>query len=389
MNRPLIAILAGLLLVTSVLSVPGVAAQATTNERLAPVEGAASNTTRMLHLDGADRSGFGTPSTSVTAAVGSEAGAAETTLTQYAVEREFEDSTRSGERALDGAIEASQDRIVTLETREERARDRLRAGEIGFEQYLAVLGSVNQEAHAIESTLDRFETLSVQNESQQDQVRALQTETTQYVGPISDEVGTAVAGGQQTDRVYVAVADHGLVLGELRGGEYVREATRTDARDGAVGTIELGTAQDRIGDLYPWAWANKGDVSINTVGADVFRFQLSHDHGRLNSLLDTSAGNVYREVQQKSLADLPVEPGSSTSAGNLTLQVSAADPGSPLRVQVTNETGSQVPATVSINDTYVGQTGPGSGVWTLSPPETFTVTAEADDQELELDVDPR
>ncbi|AOW80979.1 hypothetical protein HTSR_1813 [Halodesulfurarchaeum formicicum] len=388
MNRPLIAILAGLLLVTSVLSVPGVAAQATTNERLAPVEGAASNTTRMLHLDTADRRGFGTASTSVTAAVGSEAGAGAATLTQYAVAQEFENSPSAGERALDEAIAVSADRIVALETREQRARDRFRAGEIEMEQYLAVLGSVNREAHAIESSLDHFETRA-QNESLQDRVRALQTDTARYVGPIADAVGSAVAGGPETDRIYVAAADHGVVLGGLRGGQYVREATRTDARDGTVGTIDLGAAQDRIGELYPWAWTNKGDVSINTVGADVFRFQLSHDHGRLNSLLDTSSGNVYREVQQKSLATLPVAPGPSTTAGNLTLRVSAADPGSPLRVQVTNESGGQVPASVSINGTYAGQTGPESSVWTLAPPENFTVTAEADDQELELDVDPR
>jgi hypothetical protein len=178
-----------------------------------------------------------------------------------------------------------------------------------------------------------------------------------------------------------------MALATLGEGTFTREVMRTDARDDAVGGVDLDAAQTRIAELYPWAWAHKGDVSINTVGQDVFRFQLSHGHGELNSLLDTSSGNVYREIQTKSLSGLPVSPGSSRTVENTTVRVSAAQPGWPVRIDVRNQTDAPVSATVSVNGTSVGTTAEGP-VWVLSPTEPFTVTASTDDQTIDVEVKP-
>jgi hypothetical protein len=208
-----------------------------------------------------------------------------------------------------------------------------------------------------------------------------------YAGPIADAVGTAVVGGEPTGRIAVAVDASGLTLSTLQDGTFTREVMRTDARDDAVGGVDLDAAQERIAELYPWAWANKGDVSINTVGEDVFRFQLSHGHGELESLLDTSAGAVYREIQTKSLSNLPVATGPSTTVRNRTLAVSEPRPGWPVQIQVVNETGAPVDATVSVDGEQLGRTTTGP-VWYLSPAEPFNVTASADGRALNVTVTP-
>ena len=216
---------------------------------------------------------------------------------------------------------------------------------------------------------------------------AVRTDTVRYTGPVAEEAGAAVTGGDRTGEVFVAVSGDGMALSTIRDGTYVREILRTDARDAAVGGVDLDAAQSRIAELYPWAWAHKGDVSINTVGQDVFRFQLSHGHGVLNSLLDTSSGNVYREIQTKSLSSLPTVAGPSTTVGNVTLLASHPRAGAPLQIQVVNETGAPVRATVTANGSTLGTTAE-DPVWMLTPSQQFTVTAQVGDDSLELIVNP-
>jgi hypothetical protein len=353
---------------------------------LQPVE-TAPNTTRSLQLDGADASGTGTASVSVTNALQAEAVRVEMTLDRYALEERLSDPATDDAAALRGALDRTAARIDAVASAERAARDRFRNGAIDPSTYLATLGAVNGQARAIEDTLEAYEELTAASPALQDRVAAQQTRTVRYTGPIADRAGTAVAGGGASGPVFASVSDSGMALASLRDGTFTREVMRTDARDDAVGGVDLDAAQTRIAELYPWAWAHKGDVSINTVGQDVFRFQLSHGHGELNSLLDTSSGNVYREIQTKSLSGLPVSPGPSRTVENTTVRVSAAQPGWPVRIDVRNQTDAPVSATVSVNGTSVGTTAEGP-VWVLSPTEPFTVTASTDDQTIEVEVSP-
>ncbi|MFB6109445.1 MAG: hypothetical protein ABEJ60_01030 [Halodesulfurarchaeum sp.] len=406
MNRPVAPVLVAILFVTSLFAVPGGAlgaAEASGDPRpvqaaaVRPPQGTAMvqdtvttvNTTRMVHLDRVETRGFGTVSLSVTDAIRTQTGTTEIRLDRYAVEKRLAMvAPENRTRVLRAALNRSAARIRNLAEREREARKRLRTGSIGIDRYLAVLGSVNREIRAVEGYLEHLEQIT-DAEAIEDRVNALQTNTARYIGPVSNDLGNALVRGATSDRVWLAVAEEGFVVAAIREGEYVREITLTTARDRIVGGINLDAAQARISELYPWAWAHKGDVSINTVGEDVFRFQLSHDHGELTALLDTSAGNVYREIQQKTLARLPVAPGPAATSENLTLSISALDPGTPLRVQVTNATGARVTASVWIDGTSVGRTGPSSGVWALTPAGNFTVTARAGNRTVELVVDPR
>ena len=390
-RRPLaVLLLVGLVLATIGAPVAAFGGQvdATADDKLQlqPVT-TAPNTTRSLSLAAVERSDRGRATVSVTNALQAETGAVEATLDERAVETRLQTAGIDDRAALRAAVNRTEARVDALATRERTARDRYRSGEIGTAAYLSALGAVNQEARALDGHLERLEEFAEPHPDLQDRVTGLQTRTVRYVGPIADGVGTAVVGGEPTGRIHVAVDGSGLVLSTLQDGTFTREVMRTDARDAAVGGVDLDAAQERIADLYPWAWANKGDVSINTVGEDVFRFQLSHGHGELESLLDTSAGAVYREVQTKSLSNLPVSTGPTTTERNRTLAVSEPRPGWPVQLQVVNATGAPVEATVSVDGERLDGTATGP-VWYLSPAEPFNVTAEADGRTLELTVAP-
>ncbi len=345
------------------------------------------NTTRQLQLEAVDASGTGTASVSVTQAMQAETGAVEATLDHYALRERLDAGTADQAALLRAAIDRNEARIERLRARETAAREQFRAGEIEADCYLSTVGAVNREAMAFERILEDYEELTASHPALQDRVAVQRTETVTFTGPLATEAGAAVVGGDRTAEIYVSTSQSGMALSAIRDGSYVREIMRTDARDDAVGGVDLDAAQDRISTLYPWAWEHKGDVSINTVGQDVFRFQLSHGHGELNSLLDTSSDNVYREIQTKSLTNLPVVPGPQTTVNNTTLQLSAVRAGAPLRIQVQNATGAPVTASVTVGEEAIGTTGE-TPVWLLSPAEPFNVTAETGAETLELAVQP-
>lgn len=399
MTRPLRSVLLALLVLglgASLLLGAGMAVAATeepvsptVNDSVLyqPVE-IGPNTTRSLRLDTVEESAISTGSVSVTDAMQAETVAVESTLDRHAVRDRLTDPGVDRERVLRAALDRNAARIDELASQEASARDRYRTGEIEPETYLATLGQANQEALALERTLSAYEELVEDHPILQDEVAAQQTDTLRYTGPVADEIGSAVTGGEPTGEIYISVAENGLALSALRDGSYNREVMLTDARDDAVGGVDLDAAQTRIAELYPWAWEHKGDVSINTVGQDVFRFQLSYGHGVLNSLLDTSSGHVYREIQEKSLSSLPVAQGPSVTVENSTLQVSEPYSGAPVRVQVVNQTGAPEPATISVDGSPVGSTDEGP-VWLLTPPDSFNVTAETGTETLDLEVQPK
>jgi hypothetical protein len=365
---------------------PSPAAQ--TGAALAPVEGTSPNTTRVLQLDGRDAATFASGSLSVTNAVRASTANAETSMQVYAVETALEgtDSPAARERILRNATDRMRARVTALEQREETARTEYRTGVSGAGSYLTVLGEVHVRAGNVQDALETLDDAADQEPLIQDELSNLQASTYAYTGPLTSEAGSAVYGEATAPPVFVAVSDRGMVIAAIRDGTYVRQAVRLDARDGAIGGVNLDAAQDRIATLYPWAWANNGGVSIRSIGTDVFRFQLTHGHGALDSMLDTSSGNVYREIHTKQLSGLPTTVGYTTSVNNTTLLVADTYAGGPLKVEVRNQTGAPLDATVFVNGTEMGPTGEDGTVWALSPAGTYNVTAESETEKLRVSV---
>lgn len=366
-------------------------AEAQADEVLTPVVGTSPNTSRVLRLDGQEAAAFDTGDVSVTNALQASTGNVETTMQLHAVETKLGviDSDEARSQELHNATRRMAARLDALQDRETTARTQYRTGAIGANEYLTVLGEVNRRATHVATALDRLEGLAADDPAVRDQIADMQASTYWYTGPISTELGAAVVGEGATQPVYVAAAEQGMVISALRDGTYVRQAIRTDARDQAVGGVNFDAAQDRIPTLYPWAWENSTGVSIRSIGQDVFRFQLSHSHGAVDSLLDTSSGNVYREAQTKSVDRLPTQVGYTLTANNTTMVVSETYAGGPLQVAVQNASGAPLDATVSVNGTEVGVTGEDGNVWALSPAGTYNVTARTQDEELRVAVTAR
>lgn len=366
-------------------------AAAQADPALTPVVGTSPNTSRILRLDGQEAGAFDSGDVSVTNAVRASTENAETTMQLHAVETKLEaiDSDEARSQVLRNATGRMEARIDDLQDRETAARTQYRTGANGADEYLTVLGEVNRRATHLATALDRLDGLAADDPAVRDQIADMQASTYWYTGPISTELGAAVVGEGPTQPVFVAASERGMVVSALRDGTYVRQAIRTDARDEAVGGVNLDAAQDRIATLYPWAWENNAGVSIRSIGQDVFRFQLSHSHGAVDSLLDTSSGHVYREVQTKSVDRLPTQVGYTLTANNTTMVVSDTYAGGPLQVAVQNATGAPLDATVSVNGTEVGVTGDDGSVWTLSPAGTYNVTARTQDEELRVAVTAR
>lgn len=366
-------------------------AAAQADPALTPVVGTSPNTSRVLRLDGQEAAGFDSGDVSVTNALRASTENAETTMQLHAVETKLGaiDSDEARSQVLRNATRRMAARLDALQDRETTARTEYRTGATDAAEYLTVLGEVNRQATHVATALDRLDRLAADEPAVRDQIADMQASTYWYTGPISTELGAAVVGDGATQPVYVAASDQGMVISALRDGTYVRQAIRTDARDQAVGGVNLDAAQDRIATLYPWAWENNAGVSIRSIGQDVFRFQLSHSHGAVDSLLDTSSGHVYREVQTKSVDRLPTQVGYTMTANNTTMVVSQSYAGGPLQVAVQNATGAPLDATVSVNGTEVGITGDDGSVWSLSPDGTYNVTARTQDEELRVAVTAR
>lgn len=399
MHRSLPALLVALLVVTSAVAVADTGAPSppqapddgTDPAALTPAEGVSPNTTRVLQLDSIETADFQHGDFSVTNTIQAQTARTETTMTLYSAETALESAEQDGQEQVLQNLTAQLDaRIDRLEARERASRQQYIEGEITARQYLTVLGEVNLEASHLEGVLGQVERLAARNSAIENEVDRQQTEVVKLTGPVKDRVGDAVRGDGQTGRIFVAVSGQGVVLAVMDDGMYVRETVRMDARDDTSGGVNLDAAQTRIAELYPWAWDNNGGVSIRSIGQDVFRFQLSHDHGTLDSLLDTSSTNVYREIQMKSLDGLPTRPAYASTRNNTTVRVSSSYAGGPLKVTVENETGAPIQgANVRVNGTDIGRTDDDGAAWAISPAQTFNVTVEHEQREMDLQVVPR
>lgn len=355
-----------------------------------PLEGTSPNTTRVLRLDPVEASAFATGDLSVTDTLRASTANAEGTLQVYSMETRLEraDSQDEREQILREGTESMAARIETLQTRETAARQRLMAGQSSPEEYFQVLGEVNREAAHLDRLLDRIREQESRTAAIQGQVDDLRAQNIRYRGPLKDRLGNAVSGAGESGRLFVAVSGQGVSLASMDNGVYTRETIRLDAQDDASGGLDLDAAQARITQLYPWGWPNRVAVSIRSIGADVFRFQLDHGHGSLDSLLDTSSENVYREVQTKTLSGLPTDVGASASANNTTVRVSQTYPGGPVSVAVQNRTGAPLDAGVTLNQTSLGRTGEDGRIWAISPAGNYTVSASYEDVRLNVTVRP-
>lgn len=305
------------------------------------------------------------------------------------------------DRTLDGAnvsereaaIEEAHDRVTRqINALEERERNAVREhanGERTDEELRAVLIRNYREAGELRETLGELEDhaddvpdYSISNAARSDRgkLEIFRTPVRARLATVTD--GTQ--GGESIDST-LETTETGFVLATIDGGTYVREAVRFDNRDTTQPSrFDSNTkAFEYVAEeLYPWAF----DVSTTSgssqyTGHRLYRAHATHDHGDLEVFLDAGTGDVYREVQQLRVAELPPASESQSSTnGSLELTVNRTPLNGPVEATVTDlETGDPVDATIDVDGDELGETGDDGSLWLLPPADEYELTANAAD----------
>lgn len=268
------------------------------------------------------------------------------------------------------------------------------AGDRTTRELVGDLARVHARSTGLRDVVDTLGTLAagVPNTSLIARAGSVDARLATLRGPVRDRVVDAVAGRAEPVRVHVEASDAGLVIGYLAAEAYVREASRADRRDDALGdpALNFGVASEYAVDSYPWAFNNSQSTGIDVLDADTFRLTVEHLHGTLTAYVDGSTGRVYREVQRQRLARLPTEGIATVRRGGVRLSVERTYPGGPMRVSLTNGTNaSAVPdGVVILGNASVGTTSTDGELWLVEPRRPYTVTAVRGATMLSVSVDP-
>ncbi|WP_232703087.1 DUF7096 domain-containing protein [Halobacterium wangiae] len=359
-----------------------------------PVVGVSENTTRVLLLTNADAAQFQSPNASVTDSLDAGYDDFDASLRIETVSERLDAAeSQAAKRAiLDNATTWAAERVASLREREQNARAAFAAGESSAREYVTQLGVIHAEAESLRNYLGRpttDETLyayAIIDDATRTRISHLRAQLATVQGPVRDRVADVVTGDRDSLRVHVAVGD-GVMLSTI-DGQYVRETYRPGNLDPEVAN-SVPDVRGIVQEFYPWVWNNSGGPSTRLLRGYAFESSVDHTHGRLVAYIDPTTERVFVERQWKSLSQHPVDVEATASANNTTMLVSRTYTGGPVQVRVENSTGAPVDATVALNGTEVGSTGPDGKLWLLSPAGEYAVAATFEDVELEVNVTAR
>ena len=309
--------------------------------------------------------------------------------------------TDAGQRAvIRNTTRRLDSRLDRLERRQATALAAYSRGDLSRTAFLRELVAVHAAADAMETTVDQLYTFdrAAGMPVSQSSIARLKARLVPLQGPVRARLAASVAGGQ-TERVHVTASETGVVLATLVEGEfttrYVREAFHGGGFDDRFTDrpIENGAFLDRIAELYPWTWTNRGNFDTVLTSepfyqrAGVYGIAFNHPHGTADDsdlvvFYDAGTGEVFYEIQRKDVEATPNPLVASTTGDGLRLELRATSPGGPLDVRLVNTTaGTPVDARVTLNGDAVGRTGE-ELLWTVAPRDSFVVTASTPDGNL-------
>jgi len=350
-----------------------------------------NNTTTRLQLDGPQTGNYSTVTLDFG---GSMAMSAEDVENQYYVSLVTVQLDRvSGRAARTAVVEAYLDAAVEelndISRMEAAATERYRQGEISAETFLVRLATAHVRASAMEESLERVER-AAEPLPQATVVRILdlQMELGAHQSRIREHVANTATGEleSQPNTIYVTASANGAILEMIENGRYYRNANRFDKRE-PTGVDQFkgdfGKVQDRLDDIYPWAFKPDSINIIDSYPAQNFYLTtFGHPQGSINAYMDGSTDDVYREEQTLVLDRLPADETITKTTNNTTVRVHRTSANGPFLVNVTrtvpdgegNTTVEAADALVKIDGSVVGRTGSDGERWMLAPVGDYRIT---------------
>lgn len=346
------------------------------------------NTTSILLLSGETTTGYGRSTVDIAPVVDSTRRVINVELRERVVRSRLQNASTTDRRrqVLRQETEQITEAVEALQQRERRALGRYERGEISGAELVRVLAAVDTEARRTGElvTLLQDEVEQVQFLSATaDQLQSLEVELATLHGPVRAHAERVFRGEAPPTRIHLTVSGEAVALAMVRGNTYVREATEPanldfDSSDQFASESEV---IDRIGELYPWAWASDTSSvrSYTNFENGFYRIDVDHTHGQLTSYVDGGTQDVFREIQYKSVDRMPTGPPAVAQENGTTLRVNQSFGGGPVEASVIDEsTGDPVDGTVYLDGTPIGRTTDGRA-WFVAPAGQYelTVTTES------------
>lgn len=369
-----------------------------------------ANTTGYLDIDGATgRSGVTVASLDVTGAMAADTADLHSRYALRRFDAEFRAAPNESARqaVLRETANRLGTRIDTLRAREQAGREAHTAGELSTERYLRRMAILHADAEIMTTAvarLDLREDVTPGASVRRSRIARLAARLVTIRGPIRGLTVATASGTHQPMPVTVITSPDGVLLGTIDDTdgdslprEFLSESYQASARnESAPNQFEsaskppLDAAEERARDQYPWAFENHNGYAIGFAdssllrNAAVYTVTVNHPHGTtrrsdLVAYLDGGTTDVFREIQYKTVDELPVHRLGRNRSADLVLTVNATRRGGPMEIRTTdNSTNESVDASIYVDGVHVGSTGSDGQLWTVAPTGSVTVAAVTD-----------
>lgn len=212
-----------------------------------------------------------------------------------------------------------------------------------------------------------------------------------YTGPVRERAAASLAGESPARRFYVSATPRGIMLATLTENTYLREAYRGDLRGSGNGEVNGNHAAAAVEREYPEAWAARQQTAVE--GGEVARVRVDYAGGMLETLVSGANGRVFADEHRQSLSIAGTNTTAVNTRDGLQLTVNRTYVGGPMRLEIRDEAGNRVNASVTVGpaggrSAAIGYTGEDGVLWTLTPSERFTVVGIRDQSVVFLTMEP-
>jgi hypothetical protein len=343
-----------------------------------------------------ERSAFETVTIGTANTLQAGAYGARTEHRRIAIELEFEAADGVGEKrsVVDRALIDLNSRARALKDRERATLHQYSEGNISTETMVRRLADINARAREFADTLGLVRDLTnrIGTDDFDSRTRGIEGVLNPLRGPVRERVSRSLSGEATSVRVNIVASDEGLVLSTLSGGQYMREATDWNNRNGSappeLEAGDFGGIVDRVEELYPWVTKQQPNIRVKWLGEDTGFFRANHPQGTLTVTLDVNTADVYREVQWLNVEQMASTMTTVHTRNGLRVVLQRTYPGGPLRIFVEDaSTDAVVNARVIVDGQSIGLIGADGVVMTLEPRVPYTVNVTDSDSSVVIDVD--